>query len=347
LRVFFSEFVRVSLTKPVQALFFLKVLFRQVRAMQRRTNNLKKGIHVPPIIIFSITTRCNLRCKGCYAQAIRKETRDELSPERLRGIIAEAGELGVSFFVIAGREPLLRPEIIGITKSFPGIMFLLVTNGLMIDSEMIDNLSKQRNTIPVLSIEGTQTETDDRRGAGVHERLESKMKELKKKDIFFSVSITVTRSNFETVTDPAFIRNAIDAGCKFFIFLDYTPIHEDTEDWVITARQRSDMRGIIDSFRSGFKSVFIAVPWDEEESGGCLASGRGFVHINAKGGLEPCPFAPFSDTNLIDIPLGEALQSTFLKKMRDNHEEFSDSSGGCALWKKREWVGEVLKESGL
>jgi MoaA/NifB/PqqE/SkfB family radical SAM enzyme len=41
----------------------------------------------------------------------------------------------------------------------------------------------------------------------------------------------------------------------------------------------------------------FAVPWDEEEQGGCLASGQGFVHISAAGALEPCPFAPYSDTN--------------------------------------------------
>jgi MoaA/NifB/PqqE/SkfB family radical SAM enzyme len=347
MRVFFSEFVRTSLTRPARAFFFLKVVFWQLKAAARRASFLKKGVRVPPIIIFSITARCNLHCKGCYAQAIRKETSGELSTERMREIIAEADEMGVSFFVIAGGEPLMRPEIMEITKSFPRILFLLVTNGLLLDAGMIKNLSRQRNTVPVLSIEGTRLETDERRGAGVHENLERKMKELKKAKVFFSVSITVTRSNFEIVTDPDFIQKAIDSGCGFFLFLDYTPIYENTDDWVITGRQRSDMKGILASFRAGFKSVFIAVPWDEEETGGCLASGRGFVHINSRGGLEPCPFAPFSDVNLTCTPLKEALGSAFLKNIRDRHEEFSDSSGGCALWKKREWVGKMLGEAAV
>jgi MoaA/NifB/PqqE/SkfB family radical SAM enzyme len=106
------------------------------------------------------------------------------------------------------------------------------------------------------------------------------------------------------------------------------------------------MKDIITSFRKKHKSVFIGVPWDEEESGGCLASGRGFVHINASGGLEPCPFAPYSDVNLKNTSFKDALQSPFIKKMRENHELFAETSGGCALWKNREWVSGLLKSSG-
>jgi MoaA/NifB/PqqE/SkfB family radical SAM enzyme len=343
LGIFFSEFVRVSLSSPIQAFFFLKVVLWQLKAMRRRSLMMKEGLHVPPITIFSITNRCNLRCKGCYAQAIREGATDELSPARMREIIMEADGLGVSFFIIAGGEPLMRPEIMEITKEFPRIIFLLVTNGLLLDSALIKQLSKQRNTVPVLSIEGTQIETDERRGAGVHKRLESKMEELKKEDVFFSVSITMTRSNFDIITDAKFIQNAIKGGCKFFLFLEYTPIRKDTEDWVITDKQRNDMKNILTDMRRRFKSVFIAVPWDEEESGGCLAAGRGFVHINASGDLEPCPFAPYSDVNLKNTCLRDALQSPFIKRMRDNHEKLSETGGGCALWNNREWVRGLLK----
>ncbi len=304
-----------------------------------------RGLQVPPIIIFSVTNRCNLKCKGCYAQAIREESSDVLSPSKMREIIGEAEDLGVSFFIIAGGEPLMRPEIMDITREFPGVLFLMATNGLLLDSDKIKQLASRRNTIPALSIEGTQMETDERRGAGVHKRLESKMAELKKEGVFFSVSITMTRSNFDIVTDEKFIDNAIKSGCGFFLFLEYTPIRKETEDWVITEKQRNDMKDVLGSLKKRFKAVFIGVPWDEEESGGCLASGRGFVHINASGDLEPCPLAPFSDTNLLDKSLTEALQSVFIKKLRDNHGLLAETRDGCALWKNREWVNGLLKSA--
>lgn len=79
------------------------------------------------------------------------------------------------------------------------------------------------------------------------------------------------------------------------------------------------------------------------EREGCLSAGRGFVHINATGDIEPCPFAPYSDINLRDSSLKDALQSEFLKTIRQNHRELSETEGGCALWVKREWVRSLLK----
>jgi len=90
---------------------------------------------------------------------------------------------------------------------------------------------------------------------------------------------------------------------------------------------------------SGAGSLPCSLPCrDEEGQGGCLASARGFVHISASGDMEPCPFAPFSDTNVLSMPLREALGSQFLGLMRASHSKFMETAGGCALWKNRDAV---------
>ena len=58
LRIFFSEFVRVSLRHPGQALFFARTLIWQGQAERRRAREARAGLTVPPIAIFSITNRC-------------------------------------------------------------------------------------------------------------------------------------------------------------------------------------------------------------------------------------------------------------------------------------------------
>lgn len=170
------------------------------------------------------------------------------------------------------------------------------------------------------------------------------MHELRRAGILFSLSITVNRHNFATVTDPTFVADAIAAGCRFFLFLEYTPIREGTEDWLMREEQREEMGRRVLAFRSQHRAVFIAVPWDEEGVGGCLAAGRGFIHISANGDLEPCPFAPYSDVSLRSTPVKEALQSRFLAALRNNHERFEDTAGGCSLWKEREAVRRLLSE---
>ena len=98
-------------------------------------------------------------------------------------------------------------------------------------------------------------------------------------------------------------------------------------------------------FRKKYPAMFIALPWDEEEIGGCLSSGRGFIHISAEGNVEPCPFVPYSDTNLKHLSLKEALQSKMLNTIRENHEQLEETHG-CALWEKREWVKSLTNEAG-
>ena len=58
LRIFFSEFVRVSLRRPAQAVFFARTLLWQGRAARLRARQAREGLQVPPIAIFSITNGC-------------------------------------------------------------------------------------------------------------------------------------------------------------------------------------------------------------------------------------------------------------------------------------------------
>jgi MoaA/NifB/PqqE/SkfB family radical SAM enzyme len=88
--------------------------------------------------------------------------------------------------------------------------------------------------------------------------------------------------------------------------------------------------------------LFIAFPGDEDQYDGCLAAGRGFLHINPSGKVEPCPFAPFSDTDLRYGSLRDALNSDFLRNIRENHHLLKEGEGGCALWANRDWVAGIL-----
>jgi len=338
LSVFFKDALRVTLKDPKQAYFFLRTVRWQQKAARVRSKLEREGIHVPPIMIFSITNRCNLHCKGCYHQALQRSSKPEISGDKIRSIFSEARELGISFMVLAGGEPLVRQEILDITKDYPEIICLVFTNGLLIDDPLLAKLKGQRNFVPVISLEGWEEDTNGRRGKGVYEHLQRIIERIKSIGLFWSVSLTVTRSNFTTITDHQFITFLSDLGCKMFFFVEYTPIKEGTEDWVITDEQRADLLNLRDSFRAKFPALFIAVPGDEEEIGGCLSAGRGFVHISAEGDVEPCPFAPYSDTNLRDSSLKDALQSEFLRTIRENHEQLSETESGCALWIEREWV---------
>jgi len=337
LRIFFKDALKSVLGDPSQAVFFVKTLNWQRRAAKIRQNWKKQGIHIPPILIFSVTSRCNLHCKGCYHQALRPTSNADLSDERFERAIAEAKELGISFIVLGGGEPLMREGILNIPIEYPEIMFLMFTNGLLIDDDVLEKISEKRNVVPLLSLEGYQTDTDERRGKGVYEMLQKSIEKLKQKGIFWGTSLTLTRNNFDEVTEEGFVEKLVNAGCKLFMLVEYTPVKAGTENWVLTETQRLELLKRRNIFRSKHRALFVALPWDEEEIGGCLSAGRGFVHISAEGNVEPCPFVPYSDTNIKNCSLKEALQSKMLKTIRENHKQLEETHG-CALWERREWV---------
>jgi MoaA/NifB/PqqE/SkfB family radical SAM enzyme len=342
LRVFFLDALRIALKNPSQVFSFFRTILWLRTAAHLRAGWKEQELLVPPIIIFSITNQCNLKCAGCYNQSFHQAKNSDLSEEKLRKITDEAKELGVSFFVIAGGEPLLRPEFTEIMKDHPQIIFLIFTNGLLINDELIDTLKKHRNIVPLISLEGSERDTDQRRGDGTFVTLKNTMAKMNRKGIFFGSSLTLTRFNFATILEHEYCENLVNLGCKFFLYLEYSPIAEDTDDWVLTDGQRDQVMNILKAFRSKYPALFIAVPWDENDVGGCLSAGRGFVHINAAGDLEPCPFAPFSDANVRDSSLKEALQSDLFKKIRQRPELSKESGGGCVLWKERKLVQALM-----
>ena len=92
--------------------------------------------------------------------------------------------------------------------------------------------------------------------------------------------------------------------------------------------------------------VFVSFPGDEKSSGGCLAAGRGFFHINSHGGAEPCPFSPYSDISVVDTSLRAAMNSRLFLELRDGGHLMEDHAGGCVLYEKRQLVEQLLaKES--
>ncbi|MGZ7188506.1 MAG: hypothetical protein ACXVIR_11790, partial [Halobacteriota archaeon] len=84
--VFFKDAARITLREPSKALFFIRTMWWQRRAAQKRQRWQNENLHVPPFLIMSVTNKCNLRCKGCVAFAHREHrpAAKELSAHRLR-----------------------------------------------------------------------------------------------------------------------------------------------------------------------------------------------------------------------------------------------------------------------
>ena len=342
LSFFFNDAVDLNLTNLRQCGFWIKTMNHQQNAAEIRQRRIDKGMPAPSVLICSVTNRCNLKCRGCYHHSRERKSGIELTTERFSRLIDEASEIGTRIILLAGGEPLLRQDILETAAREKRTLFPVFTNGVLLDTDTTRFFKKHRNLIPVLSLEGDQQHTDERRGEGLYDTVESVAEVLRRNKMFYGLSITLTRDNFDQVMDPEYIQQYYDKGCRLFFFVEYVPVTEQDVPHCITMEQRERMPVINMKLREAIPALYISLPGEEDQYGGCLAAGRGFVHISATGDVEPCPFAPYSDTNITNTSLKDALDSILLSRIRDNHHLLTESAGGCTLWENKAWVEEQL-----
>ncbi|MDD4125880.1 MAG: radical SAM protein [Eubacteriales bacterium] len=348
-----SDIVKATLHNPKASVFMAKYAVHSYRAGKLRAESEKSGLHIPPFLIASITTTCNLHCKGCYARANNScfdcpsggNSPKMLDAAQWGDIFRQAVDLGISFILTAGGEPFVRRDVLTIAGDYPEILFPIFTNGTMIDEEYIALLDKKRNLIPIISLEGTRDMTDERRGAGTYDKLRATMRELDGKGLLFGASVTVTKENVHQVLSEDFIGTLDAAGCRAIIYVEYVPVDPQTVYLAPDDELRDEMASMLDEMRKQYpEMLLISFPGDEKSCGGCLAAGRGFFHINAFGGAEPCPFSPFSDISVTETSLKESLQSPLFIKLRDGSLA-QEHVGGCVLFAQEAQVRQLLKQT--
>lgn len=332
---------RAGAFKParlMEAAFFQRGQAERRRRAIRAAASRGEDLAVPPILIASLTRRCNLDCEGCYSKALRPGAAPELSDARFLELFREALELGAGAILLAGGEPMLRRSLVEEASRLKGVLLPMFTNGTLMDESFLD-LASGSSLVPILSIEGDVSETDGRRGPGIHGRALDLMESMRRRGMLFGASVTLSSRNADLVLSRDWLEGLAATGASVLFLVEFVPVANGTEDLVLTPGQKARLESR-DAF-AGLPYPVVALPGDESEFGGCLAAGRGFVHLAADGALEACPFAPFSDTNAGEVGLRAALASPLMAALRKRHSELTETSGGCALWNKAGWVASL------
>lgn len=333
------------------------------RAQKTRAEHRVNGLRVPPALILSITNRCNLRCFGCYAQAVgitpgkgsngNINNRSELSIEQWRKIISESRDLGVFMFIIAGGEPFLFPGLIELTQEFPDRLFMIVTNGTAISENDFRKLKRISNVSVVVSCEGNEKVTDARRGSGIYQKAIKTIKRLTKTGVVTGVSATITRLNYRYWMDPETIDTFVKMGVRVGVLTEYIPTTPKPDEYdngfhslMLTEKQRAEFRSRILKFKDSKKIYLIHSPGDEEFFEGCVSAGRGFAHVTPSGDLTPCPVSNIATHNLVDSTIKEGLESPLFEEIRKNDHLLETEGMPCALFAHPKEVNELAKSVG-
>jgi len=273
------------------------------------------GISSPNLMVISPSMRCNISCVGCYAGNYTKK--DDLNPEIVDRVISEAKDLGTRFFVITGGEPFFYKPLLDLIEKHNDVSFQVYTNGTLIDEEMADRIVELGNVAPAISIEGFRKETDERRGAGTFDRVMRAMDNLRERRAIFAFSTTASRKNIDTIISDEFAQMLIDKGCAYGWYFSYIPIGKSPDlAYMPSPKERNKLREGVNRIRKELP-ILVADFWNDGTlTGGCLAAGRKYLHINNRGDVEPCVFVHFATDNIREVSLMEALQSPFFQSIR-------------------------------
>lgn len=306
----------------------------------------KLGCNIPWTLLIDPTSACNLKCTGCWAAEYGGNL--QLSYEELNNVIRQAKDLGIRFFPYSGGEPLVRrADLLRLCEVHEDCQFAAFTNGTLIDEAFAEDLLRVKNFVPIISVEGFEEETDLRRGRGTFEKVERAMALLRKKKLPFGASCCYTWANVEVIGSEAYFDQLIAWGAKFCWFFTYMPVGKKAvPELMVTAAQRKYMYEQVRRFRRT-KPLFTLDFWnDGEYAGGCLAGGRRYLHVNANGDLEPCAFIHYSDSNLREKTLPEALRSPLFMAYRRGQPFHENHLRPCPLLDQPGALARAVQGSG-
>src|SRR5712664_2582931 len=131
-------------------------------SVEKFKRRIKRGEYFPPFLYVSILNSCNLRCQGCWVDV--EADREMIDLELLNRTITDAKQHGNAFFGILGGEPFMHPQLLDLLASHPDCYFQIFTNGQFITEKIATELRRLGNATPLISIEGREIVSDERRG---------------------------------------------------------------------------------------------------------------------------------------------------------------------------------------
>src|SRR5919106_5529932 len=319
--------------------------YKGMRSVQRFKKRLKTGQHFPPFLYISIINSCNLRCQGCWVKV--DGPRHMIDRATMRRVIGDAKRQGNSFFGILGGEPFMHPQLLQILGEHPECYFQIFTNGQLITGEIARELRRVGNATPLISIEGTERVSDERRGQlRVLDRTLLGLEHCVRHKLIVGVATSVCRTNIDDLVTEEWLRSLIARGVHYAWYHTYRPVGENASpDLALTPGQVLHVRRFVVRMRSTLPLALVDAYWDDRGQALCpMATGISH-HINPWGDIEPCPIIQFATDSIHDPrDLAEVMKSSAF--IRDFRETAAGATRGCIVLERPDLVRDLVLRHG-
>lgn len=167
----------------------------------------------PQSVVWEITFACNMRCIHCGTSA-GKQRPDELTTDEALRLADELIGLGTEVIAISGGEPLMRKDWREISERFvkAGVKTCLISNGLAVTPEIVDDFKRIGFTRVGFSFDGTKdTHNYIRQRDDSYDKVIDAMRMMAAKDVPFCAESQISNINIGELDQMRQI--LIDAKC--------------------------------------------------------------------------------------------------------------------------------------
>jgi MoaA/NifB/PqqE/SkfB family radical SAM enzyme len=316
-------------------------------SVQRHKARLKRGEFFPPFLYVSIINSCNLRCQGCWVDVASKQ--EIIQPEAFHKLVREAKAMGNVFFGIVGGEPFMHPRLFELLEAHPDCYFQIFTNGHFITDEKAKRLRKLGNVTPLVSVEGSEIVSDERRGrAGVLSKTTQGIQNCLNNKLLTGVCTSLCRTNIDDLLTDRWVDRLIEMGVMYTWFHVYRPMGPHPKpDLCLTPEQSKRAREFVVRIRAEKPIIVVDAYFDGEGRALCPAATGISHHINPWGDIEPCPIVQFSKES-IHSKGGDArslrrkfTQSAFLREFRELSQH---TTRGCIVLERPDLLKQLVEK---
>ncbi len=327
------QLVKRLLTEPDKRLlwkFCYNFGWKGMRAVNRFKRRVAAGDRFPAFVFISVTNQCNLHCQGCWVT--KTDPPQALAPEVIDNIISESKAKGSFFFGILGGEPLLYKGLFDVLGRHPDCYFQVFTNGTLLTDEVAREMRRLGNVTPLISVEGLEDVSDERRGgSNVFGQTVAGLRRCKENRLIAGVATSVCGSNFRDLVTAKFIDDVARMGALYVWYYIYRPVgYAPTPELALSREQIRQLRRFIVDIRLTAPVIVVDAYWDHEGRGLCPAATGISHHISPAGYIEPCPPIQFARDRVGDGTQLAAIfnDSEFLAAFR---KMTSACTRGCIL----------------
>ncbi|MFO0965078.1 MAG: radical SAM/SPASM domain-containing protein [Gemmataceae bacterium] len=317
-------------------------------SIQAHKRRVKRGEFFPPFLYVSIINTCNLRCQGCWVDVAAKQ--ETIKPDAFHRLVREAKEMGNVFFGIVGGEPFLHPHLLDMLAEHPDCYFQIFTHGQFITPERAKRMRELGNVTPLISVEGTATVSDERRGRnGVLNKTLQGLDNCLKNRLVTGVCTSLCQTNFNDLLTEAWVDRLIQMGVTYTWFHVYRPMgpHANPELSLTKDQQRYARRFVVE-MRAKKPIIIVDAYYDGEGQALCPAATGLTHHINPWGDIEPCPIVQFTRESIHATEDPRSLKEKFLQStfLRDFRELSQNTTRGCIVLERPDLLKQLVEKHG-